>query len=548
MARYLGYVDFQGIALGVATILLVAYVVPYLCRRRMVLAEARIEERYAEDLRILEVPGSKQNQATVHREGSHGTVFFRQPEVIMSQSDKAQINKAAAAQSARSNEVRALAKERARRRARISKRQVNRRRGILGAGLLVGLCIVLWVLVGITSLSAVVAGVTSGISVVYLGCFGYIINSMATATAQDEEAIEKINQRLKSKRGSGRLSQSRRPSAPKGANRPQDRAETEKSARRPARPGSVAVGDVGVGSGTRDAGAGSGTRDAGAGAGVTSRDAGAARVEELLGSEAEKASQVKVNAQWPRPEVSSSNAAGTSGDALEDGRRPGLVMSLSPEVIEDSINVNVISSVSAERAKVNGASTGAGSVSAGAVSAGAGAGRSGADVERNVEATGSDTGVSQDVFWEFTVEETVAAVSPEVGSTEVGSPALRQPVIADPYAVVSSPYAATSTNGTDGSRDARGSRAVDAGAVGAVGAAAGADDELPSYTAKPRAIERRVVTPYEAPAVPEAAVPYRPKEIGERFDNEAEGGDSSDNTDGLLGGSSLDALLDRRRA
>ena len=138
-ARYLGYVDFQGIALGVATILLVAYVVPYLYRRRMVLAEARIEERYAEDLRILEVPGSRQNQSTVHREGPHGTVFFRQPEVIMSQSDKAQFNKAAAAQSARSNEVRALAKERARRRARISKRQVNRQRGMLGAGLLVGL-------------------------------------------------------------------------------------------------------------------------------------------------------------------------------------------------------------------------------------------------------------------------------------------------------------------------------------------------------------------------------------------------------------------------
>lgn len=546
MARYLGYVDFQGIALGVATILLVAYVVPYLCRRRMVLAEARIEERYAEDLRILEVPGSRQNQSTVHREGPHGTVFFRQPEVIMSQSDKAQFNKAAAAQSARSNEVRALAKERARRRARISKRQVNRRRGILGAGLLIGLCIVLWVLVGITSLSTVVAGVATGVAVVYLGCFGYIINSMATATAQDEEAIEKINQRLKSKRGSGRLSQSRRPSAPKGMNRPQDRAETEKSARKSARPGSVAVGDVGAGAGS------------GVSAGSGTRDAGAARVEELLGSEAEKASQVKVNAQWPRPEVSSSNAAGTSGDALVDGRRPGLVMSLSPEVIEDSINVDVISSVSAERVNVNGASTGAGLVSAGAVSAGVVEGRDGADVERNVEAAGSDTGVSQDVFWEFTVEETVAAVSPaagspvvgspEVGSTEVGSPALRQPVIADPYAVVSNPYAATSTNGTDGSRDSRDSRAIDAGAVGAVGAAAGADDELPSYTAKPRAIERRVVTPYEAPAVPEAAVPYRPKEIGERFDNEAEGGDSSDNTDGLLGGSSLDALLDRRRA
>lgn len=577
MARYLGYVDFQGIALGVATILLVAYVVPYLYRRRMVLAEARIEERYAEDLRILEVPESGQKQAIAHRKGPHGTVFFRQPEVIMSQSDKAQFNKAAAAQSARSNEVRALAKERARRRARISKRQVNRQRGMLGAGLLVGLCIVLWVLVGITSLSAIVAGVVTGVSVVYLACFGYIINTMATATAQDEEAIEKINQRLKSSKGSGRLSQSRRPSAPKGMNRPLDRAETEKSAR----PGSVAAGDgvaigdagvttgdAGVAGDVRDEtrvsgngyrGQGGGDRAAGNGypgqsdSNRTQGDgyrgqgngyeadgidrAGAARVEELLGSEAEKASQVRVNAQWPRPEGLLADAEGVSGEE----RQSGLVMSLSPEVIEDSINVDVISSVSAERVKADGVSAGKGSASAAASSDSAevGAGRGDANIERNGEAVDSDAGsLSQDAFWEFSVEENEVVVSPVAVSPaaalspEVASPVLAQPVIADPYAV--DPYAATSTKSTDGSR------VVDSGAV--------ADEELPSYTAKPRAIERRVVTPYEAPAEPEAAVPYRPKEIGERFDNEAEGGDSSGNADGLLGGSSLDALLDRRRA
>lgn len=156
--------------------------------------------------------------------------------------------------------------------------------------------------------------------------------------------------------------------------------------------------------------------------------------------------------------------------------------------------------------KADGVSAGKGSDSAEV-----GAGRGGANIERNGEAVDSDAvSLSQDAFWEFSVEENEVVVSPvavspaAAPSPEVASPVLTQPVIADPYAV--DPYAATSTKSTDGSR------VVDSGAV--------ADEELPSYTAKPRAIERRVVTPYEAPAG-QAAVPYRPKEIGERFDNEA---------------------------
>ena len=581
-ARYLGYVDFQGIAFGVATILLVAYVVPYLYRRRMVLAEARIEERYAEDLRILEVPESRQNQAIAHRRGPHGTVFFRQPEVIMSQSDKAQFKKAAAAQSARSNEVRALAKERARRRARISKRQVNRQRGMLGAGVLVGLCIVLWVLVGVTSLSAIVAGALTGVCVVYLAGFGYIVNKMATATAQDEEAIEKINRRLKSNRGSGRLSQSRGPGGVKGANRPQSRAEIEKSARPGSVAGDVAAGEVIAGEGDAiAAGEAVVSRDSvTAGEVPVSRDSvtadyrgsgidreAAARVEKLLGSEAEKASQVKVNAQWPRPAGYWSDSEGSSGE----GRRSGLVMSLEPEIIEDSINVDVISSASASRANTDLSAVGQNSVvvdegsrwgvdeerelgvarelderreldegrESTDVRDSANAHRDGAVVEAN------EGGVSQDAFWEFSAEESPAAVSPVAVSPAVASSpedavsAVAQPVIADPYAVVADPYAALPRSEAGESRGA---------GAGAGESSADSEVELPSYTAKPRVIERRVVTPYESPAEPEAAVPYRPKEIGERFDNEVEGGDSSGNVDGLLGGSSLDALLDRRRA
>lgn len=122
--------------------------------------------------------------------------------------------------------------------------------------------------------------------------------------------------------------------------------------------------------------------------------AGAARVG-LLGSEAEKASQVRVNTQWPRPEGSLADAEGVSG------RQSGLVMSLSPEVIEDSINVDVISSVSAERVKADGVSAGKGSDSAEV-----GAGRGDANIERNGEAVDSDAGsLSQDAFWEFSTVE-----------------------------------------------------------------------------------------------------------------------------------------------
>lgn len=42
--------------------------------------------------------------------------------------------------------------------------------------------------------------------------------------------------------------------------------------------------------------------------------------------------------------------------------------------------------------------------------------------------------------------------------------------------------------------------------------------EMPSYTLKPRKIERRVVEPYAAPAGATAPVPYRPHGPGERYD------------------------------
>lgn len=427
--------DFQGYALGVATILLVAYVVPYLYRRRTVLSDARIEERYAEDLRMLNVTASRMGVANGHDEGSHGTVFFRQPEVIMSQSDRARIKKAASAQVGSPSDVRALAKERARRRARISKRTANRQRGILGLGAAIVLGVVLWVLVGVASLPAVVAGIGTAIGLLYAAGLGYVVNAMSQATATDEAAITTIDRKLKSSKGAAHLARSRRPVAPRTAHHPVN-ARPEAS-----KPRNTAESGKAVQTGGQET----------ANRVVTNSDMQAERsaeesVDRILGRQVDD--EPKVSAQWPK--TSSSHASNKPA-------RSGLAMSVEPEIIEDSEEVELISTEdSANRSSVSSARS--------------------------------------------------TTTSPTTGSAPEGTS-----MVAD-------------------DEDA------------------GAGDSETSRATRPRQIERRVVTPYEAPPEPEAAVPYRPKDVGERFDEELEAGDEKDGTDGLTGGSALDALLDRRRA
>lgn len=78
--------------------------------------------------------------------------------------------------------------------------------------------------------------------------------------------------------------------------------------------------------------------------------------------------------------------------------------------------------------------------------------------------------------------------------------------------------------------------------------------DVPSYTLK---AVRRTVKPYEAPEAPVADVPFRPTRLGERIGDgpleaanpaPAMTGNEEFRADVLGGGSTLDALLDRRRA
>lgn len=199
------FVDFSGYVLIAITALLMFYVIPHVFRRRSVLAEARIEERYAEELRMLDVNASRSGGASTHTGGPHGTVFFRQPEVIMKKSEQAP------SRARGTDDVRVIAKERARRRARISQRNVNKQRGILGGAVIGIATVVAWVLMATTGLAIAVPAVLTLLTLVYGGGFGVIVNAMAEATAADEEAIEKLNAKLRTLKGSSHVAGSRRP-------------------------------------------------------------------------------------------------------------------------------------------------------------------------------------------------------------------------------------------------------------------------------------------------------------------------------------------------
>lgn len=404
---------------------------------------------------MLEVPDSRRGNANGHAVGSHGTVFFRQPEVIMSQSDKARAKKAASAQAGSPSDVRALAKERARRRARISKRKANRQRGLLGASVAAIVGVILWVLVGVASLPVLVAGVGTGIGLVYLAGFGYVVNEMSQATAVDEEAIATIDRKLKASKGAAHLARSRRPVAPRVGNRPVN-ARPEAARARTARPETAA-------------------------ARADADQRAEESVKKLLGPQAE--GEPKVSARWPKTAQSavgggqgglSARSAERAGGA---GSGSGLAMSLEPEIIESPDGIDVISAEnSEERSSVLPA---------------------GSD--------GSDAGLADGLAAGF----------------------------ADGFAGSTTAAAAVSSAPAPGN----GAEAAD-----------GSEALVSGKQARTRKIERRVVTPYEAPPEPEAAVPYRPKEVGERLDEEPESNKAKDGSDGLTGGSALDALLDRRRA
>ena len=502
---------FEGYFVLGATVLLIAFVIPALSKRREILANAPLEDRYSEDLRMLKVsdaPGADRP----NDDGQRGSVFFKRPEVDMA---GGRVTK----------DVRELARDRARVRARMSKRAANLQRGFFGGALVAALAVLLWAGAAIGFASPLFAGIATAATLAYGAGFVYVYRKAAEADAADREELADIVAEIGPRRAQGRkvAADAARRSAKKRAD-VEARASLDKAAR-------GARVEVRESDGARAA-----ARRAAARKAAAQKAAATARIEGEL-----------------RRRFERSKAASRISDAAGAGGKAG--------------------------AGASGKSSGFGTYGDGQ-SADRAAGRIGSDAS-SAPRVGARKGVASNAGLRAGSGTGFSSASSKGSSASNGSSH-------DSYAGGSASRsarggatvrgnigpAARGAGGVVGNAPAVGNASADSG-VGA--GASSRRAEMPSYTLKPGSVDRKVVKPYAAPASATVPVPYRPQVIGERYDvatgvvmpsapgevplSPAEAREAqakveraveasvvSHSSEVLSGGSVLDALLERRRA
>ncbi len=459
-------------------------------------------------LKVSDAPGADRP----NDDGQRGSVFFKRPEVDMA---GGRVTK----------DVRELARDRARVRARMSKRAANLQRGFFGGALVAALAVLLWAGAAIGFASPLFAGIATAATLAYGAGFVYVYRRAAEADAADREELADIVAEIGPRRAQGRkvAADAARRSAKKRAD-VEARASLDKAAR-------GARVEVRESDGARAA-----ARRAAARKAAAQKAAATARIEGEL-----------------RRRFERSKAASRISDAAGAGGKAG--------------------------AGASGKSSGFGTYSDGQ-SADRAAGRVGSDAS-SAPRVGARKGVASNAGLRAGSGTGFSSASSKGSSASNGSSH-------DSYAGGSASRsarggatvrgnigpAARGAGGVVGNAPAVGNASADAG-VGA--GASSRRAEMPSYTLKPGSVDRKVVKPYAAPASATAPVPYRPQVIGERYDvatgvvmpsapgevplSPAEAREAqakveraveasvvSHSSEVLSGGSVLDALLERRRA
>lgn len=502
---------FEGYFVLGATVLLIAFVIPALSKRREILANAPLEDRYSEDLRMLKVsdaPGADRP----NDDGQRGSVFFKRPEVDMA---GGRVTK----------DVRELARDRARVRARMSKRAANLQRGFFGGALVAALAVLLWAGAAIGFASPLFAGIATAATLAYGAGFVYVYRKAAEADAADREELADIVAEIGPRRAQGRkvAADAARRSAKKRAD-VEARASLDKAAR-------GARVEVRESDGARAA-----ARRAAARKAAAQKAAATARIQGELRRRFERSKAAS--------RISDAAGAGGKAGAGASGKSGGIGAYGDGQ--------------SADRA--------AGRIGSDASSAPRVGARKGVASNAGLRA-GSGTGFSS------ASSKSSSASNGSSHDSHAGGSASRS---ARGGATVRGNIgpAARGAGGVVGNAPAVGNASADAG-VGA--GASSRRAEMPSYTLKPGTVDRKVVKPYAAPASATAPVPYRPQVIGERYDvatgvvmpsapgevplSPAEAREAqakveraveasvvSHSSEVLSGGSVLDALLERRRA
>lgn len=169
-------------------VLLLAYVVPYVYKRRTVVAEAPLDERYSEGLRMIT---TRTQTDTTNQD--HGSIFSHR---ISAKPQERTMNTARTQR----DDVRSLARNRARAAARIANRRAAQSKGLVLGGGLIGLALLMWILVAVTALTSVVGIVATIIAGGYFLGFARVVASMNSADDADRAIIESASRELSARK------------------------------------------------------------------------------------------------------------------------------------------------------------------------------------------------------------------------------------------------------------------------------------------------------------------------------------------------------------
>ncbi|SDU78966.1 hypothetical protein SAMN04489737_0687 [Arcanobacterium phocae] len=169
---------FGGFGLAIVAVFLLIYLVPHVLRQRQVLGDAPIDERFAEDLRLIDRRTLMSSQSS----DAHGKIFLT--ERIMTPAMT-------------SEQLRNAARDRSRARARMATRHANQMRGMMIGLVLVVATLGAWGVVALTSFPSGVAIVSTVVTGAYGALFGYVINEMVKADDADAKRIAHANKVLR---------------------------------------------------------------------------------------------------------------------------------------------------------------------------------------------------------------------------------------------------------------------------------------------------------------------------------------------------------------
>lgn len=211
----------EGMVLALGALFAFAYVVPLLTKQRRVLVSTPTDERFCEDLRLIETSAVALDAALGTEQEERGKIYL---------TERTMMTKKEAAV-----ELRAVARDRSRARARIAQRRALTKRGILLTAVLVAATAGLWIAVAAASTPIAIAIASTLITGAFVLVFGYATREWAAQDDEDRHTIEGANRLLAAhKRTAVKRRAANRKAAGAGKDKPrQIEAAASKAAAKP---------------------------------------------------------------------------------------------------------------------------------------------------------------------------------------------------------------------------------------------------------------------------------------------------------------------------